>query len=320
MRNSKWIGFVAGLAVLLVLFSLLSETVSTGSSVSYAARRQNIVKDFKSQKPHTIDVVVLGDSESYTSVDTMRLWHKRGITAYVLGQPAAQVSEMARMAEQIAGHQKPKVVLVETNMLFRKVSMVNGAQNQFGQTIGEAFPIFQNHDFWKALFVKGSGSRRYNGFRVLSRTFPDTKVSGYMKPTRRTQAIPAFNQMMMDRIVRACRDNGSRVILYSAPSTKNYSMAKHNALEAYAAKLGVKYYDLNTRLGLTAIDWNQDTYDGGDHLNYNGAEKTTDALCAVLARCGLADHRGDKNYRAYAQLYRQYAKRVKRIDERWNRI
>ena len=88
MRNSKWIGFVAGLAALLILFSLLSETVSTGSSAGYAARWHNVLKDFKSQKPHTIDVVVLGDSESYTSVDTMRLWHKRGITAYVLGQPA----------------------------------------------------------------------------------------------------------------------------------------------------------------------------------------------------------------------------------------
>lgn len=314
MRNSKWIGFVAGLISLLMLFSVVSERVSAGSFASYAARRSSIVNDFQSQEKGTLDVVVLGDSEAYTSVDTMRLWQKRGIPAFVLGQPAAQVSEMARMAEMIKGFQKPKVVLVETNMLFRKVSMVNGAENQFGQKISAAFPIFQNHDFWKAFFVKGYEVRRYNGFRVLGKVYPDTDVSGYMKPDSRAQAIPTFNQLMMDRIVQACRENGSRVILYSAPSTKNYSTAKHNALTAYAKKLGVQYVDFNTSLGRTTIDWNTDTYDGGDHLNYYGAEKVTDALCAVLDRCHLADHRNEKKYSGYAQMCRLYAKRVKRID------
>ena len=320
MQNSKWMGFVAGLLIMLTVFSAVSVRVSADNLSSYSARRNSIVRDFESQKKHTVDVAVLGDSESYTSVDTMRLWQKRGIAAFVLGQPGAQVSEMARMAERIYDDQRPKVVLVETNMLFRKVNMVNGAENQFGQKISDIFPIFQNHDFWKALFIKGYEVQKYNGFRVLGRAFPDADVSGYMKPDRRVKAIPEFNQMMMARIVRTCQDGGSRVVLYSAPSTKNYSTAKHNALVRYAKELGVAYIDLNTRIGRTAIDWNTDTYDGGDHLNYYGAVKATDALAQELDAYRLPDHRKDSKYSYYAQMSRQYTARVKRLDGQRKRV
>ena len=54
------------------------------------------------------------------------------------------------------------------------------------------------------------------------------------------------------------------------------------------------------------IDWSQDTYDAGLHLNVYGAEKLASYFGKILAEeCGVADHRGD------AQLSQVWAEKVK---------
>ena len=49
------------------------------------------------------------------------------------------------------------------------------------------------------------------------------------------------------------------------------------------------------------IDWDTDTYDRGDHLNYRGAAKVTAWLGDYLRRevPGLTDRRGDPDHSAW---------------------
>lgn len=55
-----------------------------------------------------------------------------------------------------------------------------------------------------------------------------------------------------------------------------------------------RFLDLNTAHEQVAIDWNTDTRDKGDHLNYFGAQKATNVLGAYLADTGLLpSHKDD---------------------------
>ncbi len=76
-------------------------------------------------------------------------------------------------------------------------------------------------------------------------------------------------------------------------------MRRHNTIRDTAESLGLPYIDGNL-LDL-GIDWDTDTYDRGDHLNYSGAAKVTAWLGDYLRRevPGLTDRRGDPDHSAW---------------------
>jgi hypothetical protein len=62
----------------------------------------------------------------------------------------------------------------------------------------------------------------------------------------------------------------------------------------YAQKNGLAYYSMVGKDEEIGLDWSQDTYDKGLHLNVYGAEKLTSYFGKILAENhGLADHRGE---------------------------
>ena len=59
------------------------------------------------------------------------------------------------------------------------------------------------------------------------------------------------------------------------------------------------------------IDWETDSRDGGDHLNYYGAMKVSSYMSGYLAdHYDLPDHRGDSAYSAWDAAYDQYQKEL----------
>ena len=80
----------------------------------------------------------------------------------------------------------------------------------------------------------------------------------------------------------------------SAPSAVNMNYAKHNAIQNWADQNEVDYIDFNTMLDEIELDWQTDSLDGGDHINYNGTVKTTGYLKDYLKEnYDLPDHRTD---------------------------
>ena len=100
----------------------------------------------------------------------------------------------------------------------------------------------------------------------------------------------------LKKITEICRERGISLVLFSAPSPANWTMRRHNTVQDTAESLGLPYIDGNL-LDL-GIDWDTDTYDRGDHLNYSGAAKVTAWLGDYLRReaPGLTDRRGDPDY------------------------
>ena len=92
-----------------------------------------------------------GDSESYNSVSTMRLWDDKGITTYDCGQGAQRIPETYYMLKHAFKKQSPKIVILETNTLFRDIGAVKSTQEILTQAGQYYLPVFRYHNLWKTV-------------------------------------------------------------------------------------------------------------------------------------------------------------------------
>ena len=114
--------------------------------------RSRVFASVSAEKKNTIDVLVAGDSESYTSVSPMDLWDQTGIAAYDCGQPGQRIQETYYILKTAFKTQSPRLVVFETNTMFRDPGMLKNLQLSLTEPLGFYFPVFKYHNAWKALF------------------------------------------------------------------------------------------------------------------------------------------------------------------------
>ena len=137
-------------------------------------------------------------------------------------------------------------------------------------------------------------------------------TDGYMKPSDKSEEIIDLNKSYVKLMADFCRQNSAEFILVSTPSTKNWNCKKHNGIQKLADELNVKYIDLNTGDTKLDIDWNKDTRDAGDHLNYYGAVKVTDFIGQyVKENYDMPDNRSNPEYVKWNESLERYLKKVK---------
>ena len=133
-----------------------------------------------------------------------------------------------------------------------------------------------------------------------------------MKPDSGKSDISPENVSALRRMKVFCDAHGTKLILFACPSTTNYDMTVHNAIEEIAEDSGIPFLDLNLSADEIGIDWNTDTFDKGDHLNLSGAQKMTKYLTRQVRDMvpSLPDRRADPDYADWneeAEAYRKVA-------------
>ncbi|MGN8773594.1 SGNH/GDSL hydrolase family protein [Candidatus Weimeria sp. HCP3S3_B5] len=310
--------FAAGLAILLLLVSIPFNIYQKKQIGTNPLDIRLVEERVERERDDSIDVLVIGDSESYTSVSPMQIWRERGYSVYMCGQPGQTTAGMLEVLSASLSTQKPKVVIMETNALFRTKHDLDQLQDMMAERVASVIPVFQYHNLWKHL-INGSGNvnikKNYKGFVIRTDIKPYEGDGSYMKLSRKEKKISRANKDAFYKMLELCKKHGAKLVLYSAPSPRNYNMEKHNRLKRLASENHLHYIDMNMKeLG---IDWRRDTADGGDHLNISGAEKTTAYIERILDREGLVDHRPDGAYAGWDKLSDRYyhyaAKEIKRI-------
>ncbi len=286
--------------ILLLLLNAASRAVS-----GIAKRSGELVRDrnrsyvaIQKEPENTVQVLVLGDSESYTTVSPMQLWKETGIPAFVCGQSGQKPQETYYMLKTALETQSPRVVLLETHALYNKEKKINAVQNVVREAGNYIFPVFRLHDIWKAGFSgKHYSGKSYKGFEIRAAVQP-YKGGAYMKPTEEKEPVPEFSDFYLCRILELCRAHNAELVLYSGPSPVNYDYRRHNGLKEAAEEYSLAYVDLN--LEEIGIDWDKDTLDKGDHLNIFGAQKVTSYLGKYLREnFGLEDLRNEEQYQSW---------------------
>lgn len=300
---------------LLLLLLLGSSRISVGvakASGEIVKQRNRCYIEIQKEPDNTIDVLVLGDSESYTTISPLQLWKNQGIPAFLCGQAGQKMQETYFMLRTALDTQSPKVVLLETHALFNREHSLGVWQSTLREAGNYLFPIFRMHDLWKApLTGKRYSGKSYKGFEVRPAVQP-YQGGEYMHPTEEKEAIPDYAVFYLKQMINLCRRNHAELVLYSGPSPVNYSYRRHNGLQELADSCGLAYIDLNLKQKELKIDWSKDTLDKGDHLNISGAEKVTAYMERYLKEnYDLDDKRENEAYKDWnreAENFEKYCK------------
>ncbi len=307
----KGVLFFTVLLVLLFLASIWISALAAGMADRVQGRNRPVA-GITAEEGDTVDLLVVGDSESYTSVSTMDLWKQYGTASYVCGQGGQRIQEAYYMLKTAFRTQSPKVVMVETNMMFRDPGIFKNAQISLAEPLRYYLPVFRYHNLWKLLLDEPKEmTSDYKGF-VIKEKITSCKGAEYMKETGEMQELPEFVRFYMRRIQDLCERNGAQLLMVSVPSPKNYNYKKINALRHYAKQNGIPYVDMNLKAEEIGMDWSKDSYDGGDHLNIHGAQKVTAYLGKYLKEnYGLPDRRNDAAYSSWNTLAEKFDTEVK---------
>ncbi len=270
----------------------------------------------------TIDVVIVGDSESYSSFIPLQMWNDYGITSYVCGTPKQTLDYSEDFLRKAFQRQQPKLVVLETNAIFRKFSFSSALLIK----ADESFSIYRYHDRWKKLSLSDFSADVDNnyiendkGYRIDG-CVKSGNTSGYMKPSDEKEKIPVRNKPYLESIKKLCEENGAELMLVSTPSLKNWNCKRHNTVAELAEELGIEYVDMNTLSREVPIDWTSDTKDAGDHLNYRGAEKATAYFGKYLNSKNIfEDHRNNVAYSDWNQAYGNFLVEIEKSKLQANR-
>lgn len=266
----------------------------------------------------SVDVVFLGDSEAYCAFIPLQIWKDHGITSYICSSLDQKLYETEEILDMVFQQQSPKIIILETNVLYRDYTSSDLIQ----PAVERILPIFRYHDRWKTLhpaemFRKPEYTERnaFKGFYLISDIRP-ANAEGYMAATDVIYPMPQQNLSRLKRIKETCASHGAQLIMLSSPSTLNWSTMMYNYIAPMAQELDIPFIDTNQLTEEIPIDWNTDTKDAGDHLNYYGAEKLTRYVGTFLAQTGLfTDKRSDAAYADWNQAAVDFYESVARMNE-----
>ena len=309
----------AGVIAFVLVLLVLSRIFLPKDNTQEAGMEETFANGVLGEKENTIDVLVLGDSYSYLATIPPEIWKAEGYTTYAAGTNDQSLDYTMEMLRRVYRRQNPKVVFIESDTIFREVSLLEGALDY----VSTWLPVFRYHDRWKNLRKEDLCSKPeytltkiYKGYKyyTLCKPVEDLeKELEKMQKTYRAEKVPPYCVQYIRRIKRFCDDHGAVLFFVTMPNVKYWDYSHHNGIQALADEIGCDYVDMNVINDQIGIDWNKDTCDGGDHLNHAGAVKSTCFLAEYLSGLGvLEDHRGDPDYKQWDESLEKYEKQVKR--------
>ncbi|MCM1114311.1 MAG: hypothetical protein NC397_02310 [Clostridium sp.] len=263
-----------------VIFSIIAAMISLNSG-------KDMVIDFKkayslvNEKEDSIEIAGVGNSNLYSAFSPLDLWNEYGYTSTVCASARQTIEESYCLMQQHFETQKPKLVLIETDMLFdHNPSAENFCKKSYEITdsLSRTNPIFLQQDIESVFSIlknkKPNQPITTHGYRYSSKICK-IEYSDYMQETQNFEEIPAANKELMDKLINLCKENNAQILFISIPSISSWNYERHNAASSYAKERGIEFLDFNLLYEKTELDPTQCYRDRGKHLNYYGARAIT---------------------------------------------
>lgn len=266
------------------------------------------------------DVIFLGDCEVYANFSPMELYRNNGITSYIRGTPQQLVWMSYYVAEETFRYETPRALVFNVNAMrysepvseaynrltidqmrwsASKVGIVTASMSEGEQFLSYVFPILRYHSRFDKLteedftYLFQKKDNTFNGHQLHTEVVPEGTF-----PVRKVLPDYQFAEVCyeyLDKLRLLCEENGTELILVKAPSLYPYWYDEYDEqIREYAGKYGLSFYNFVERTGEIGLDFTEDTYDGGYHLNLSGAVKLSRYFGNILAEeHGMADHRQD---------------------------
>ena len=336
---------------LLSVFVFLAVFINLFSQVSDIFRKKHtesdMVRSLYYLEDNSIDVLAMGSSHLYYGYSPNKVWGEKGITSFMLGDPAQTMPIAYYLLREALQFQKPKVLLLDSYSFYydtfanteghlrialdniklfhglklnlNKIEAVNAAMPDasWQRKMTYLIPFSKYHTRWNELtqkdFTPENGAWLHGG-RL------DFSCEEFEKlPEKAIQEVQLYTIELeyLDKIRKLCEEKGIELAFCFLPiagedESYYYEVQCMNAtLKKYLEEQRISYLDVMEDPRVE-INYKTDFYNFG-HLNYYGQEKATGSIEDYLEQnFQLTDHRQDPEYEEWNVQYRTYLEKVKR--------
>lgn len=285
------------------------------------------------------DVIFIGDCEAYTSFSPIEIYKNTGINSYVRGNSSQLIFQSYYILLETLKYEKPKIVVLsvgamrydkpkreEYNRLMldkmkwsiEKISLIKHSMLDEESFITYVFPLLRYHDRITKLesddfkYLFGNNQVTHNGFIINQNIKP---LNGLPKETILNNYIFSENNYKyLQKIIDVCKKENIKLILYKSPNVYPYWYKQYNdQIKKISLENNLDYYNFIDYIDEIGINFKEDTYDSGAHLNLNGAIKLSKYFSTILK-----DKYQMKNYKNDININNIYERKIKRYDEEIN--
>ena len=287
---------------------------------------------FYDMKPGTVDVIILGSSHAASAFNPQDLYDYGLVRSYNLSSSAQTVRTSYYWLKEALQYQSPKVVILDCLYFFNKyndeaqerkaldymrpgsvkMEAVKDAEKHSvkGETIsGYLLPFIRYHSRWTELKendfkeIPEDNPPKLKGFWfyhdiIGNRDFHPIVPDDTVDPSNFTESALVY----IDQIVNLCKDHHIKLILVKTP-VPHFSVADHNAVEHFAKKNSLPFYDFNEE-GLfneIGLDYGTDMHNlsaGYCHFNIAGARKASYFMAQEVVMRGWVRPTKDEQWAA----------------------
>lgn len=266
------------------------------------------------------DVVFIGDCEVYENFSPAVLWQEYGINSYIRGSAQQLIWQSYYLLEDTLRYETPKVIVFNVLSLkynepqkeaynrmtlegmkwsLSKVKSIQASMTDSEHFLDYVFPILRYHSRWSDLdkedveYLFHSKRVSHNGYYMRVDVKPAENV-----PAGQPLADYSLGENAMsylDKMTELCEEKGIQLVLIKAPSLYPYWYDEwEEQVEAYAEEHGLLYVNFLELTEEAGIDFSQDTYDAGLHMNLSGAEKLSRYFGQILTEETAVTDRRDE--------------------------
>ena len=274
----RFLAFILAAAVMLSLCSIFIKPKAEAYDYVENYKLMNVIS---SNQSDSYQVVFLGDSEVYSGVSPLYLYKETGLTSFDCSYKLMRLCDIQASMEYLFTKQSPSLVFLNMSSAYYQGNAYDQDDDEILSKAARVFPYLQNHLMYKTLpnpraLLKGENRKEeyslYRNFRPKDGTLAADNGSTYMSPTDAVEDFFPGNEERIISLKKLCEDHNAKLVLLAMPSSRNWNMGKHNACEQFSKEQDIPFLDLNTE---NVIDWNTETYDGGDHMNIQGSMNAT---------------------------------------------
>ncbi|MCQ2080843.1 MAG: SGNH/GDSL hydrolase family protein [Lachnospiraceae bacterium] len=314
----KVLKYVITIALILVILFFVQKLFMP-KYVSDVTEGRLIAEYYEEEMDH--DILFVGDCEVYENFVPAMLWTDYGYNSYIRGSAQQLIWQSYYLLEDALRYEKPDVVIFNVlSMKYNepqkeaynrmsiegmrwsksKVDNIYASMTSKEHFIEYVFPLLRYHSRWSELeeedieHIFDTDVRFHNGYYMRVDAKPAKDVPG--GEILGNYQFGDNSYKYLDMMTKLCKENDIELILIKAPSLYPYWYPEwEEQMEEYAKKNDLRYINFLELQDECNLNWDEDTYDAGLHLNYYGGQKVTKYLGDYIKNeIGLKSRRGDE--------------------------
>lgn len=311
MLKNRYVNWTLKLSSALLSFILIWCGIQPFFVPKYLDDSAASVEGYSYMKNNSIDVLFLGASQMFCTVDARKLTDEYGIRSYDYGASLQSLCITPYYLQEALKTQRPKLVMVEVCSIFDSETEINekslsinyspmsiscdkfqsivklqngGISKGFQYTFA---PLTLYHYRWRNMTIFDVDfvfePEQYidlsqRGF--LARDHIEKCKILYYTGDSSLKTIPTENVKSILELSDLCKSQGVNIVYFKAP-VPNWTKGDSLSVKQLMKEHNLEFVDLNDSLEEIGIKENVDFYNK-EHLNIYGAEKTTDYLAKLL--------------------------------------